>query len=165
LTQHFNGWTANLFYEKTHTNLFQGGFIDRTPEFKPSGATTWCFSAVLAVSNFRQYGRTFESFRKSAPCGMIFNSEFPSIPFRWETFSFHTGSMYHQNFYDTGNFFSTQRFSARYMLGDVSQIRGHLGNHLEAVLDYRSQSNIDSIRCSTIKLSLIVPWGRALRLQ
>ncbi len=142
-TKKFDGWSADLFYEKTDTGLFRGGFIDRTPEITLRTDNAKIKPLKLPYQASMSFGNYFESFRNLTANRWDFQFNVPQYTQDLsKNFHVTTSALYRQDFYDTGAFYPTRSFHARYILGDQTQLSTNLGNHFSALIDYRSQSDI-----------------------
>lgn len=143
LTQGFGDWSASLAYEKTTSTLASGGFIDRTPELTVKSDHLMFDELNLPYTMSLMYGKYFESFNTLNAQRFDFQMSIPQQTYSLaNNLKLTSTSLYRQDVYDTGNFYPTQRIQARYILGNETTLSSTLANHMDVLLDYRSQSDI-----------------------
>ena len=143
ITKQFKDLTVNLIYEKTNSTLSNGGFLNQLPALTIQSTNLNFKPLSLPYQMTLTYGRYFESFNSLAADRLDFLLNIPQKTYPLgHSLQLMTAGLYQQDFYDTGDFYPTQRYSARYILGGEAQMSAHLWNHFDALLDYRSQSDI-----------------------
>lgn len=142
-SKHFNGWSADLSYEKTNASLLGGGFIDRTPEIALKTDDLKLKGFDLPYQLSLDFAKFFESFQNINTNRWDFQMNMPEHTIQvGKNSKFTTSSLYRQDFYDTGNFYQTRNLHARYILGNQTQFSTTIANHMDIAVDYRSQSDI-----------------------
>jgi lipopolysaccharide export system protein LptA len=143
LSQKFAGWTASFIYEKTDSTLFDAGFLNRTPELDLKSDLFTFEPLHLPYQISMSFADDYESFQKLKALHYDFQLVIPPQTYKLgKDFTIQESALYQQDFYDTGNFYPTQRFQARYLLGDETRLSASIADHFDAMADYRSQSNI-----------------------
>lgn len=143
LMKQFNGWTLNLYYEKTDSSLFSGGFVNRLPQLALKSDTFEFMPLKLPYQINMTVSDYYESLEKINAIAYDFQLNVPQHVYNLSNnLKLTESGLYQQDFYDTGDYYPTQQYSARYLLGDDTQISTALANHFDALIDYRSQSNI-----------------------
>jgi hypothetical protein len=143
ISKQFKDFSVSLIYEKTNSSLFDSGFLNQLPSLTIQTNSLNFKPLNLPYQMTLTYGRYFESFNSLSADRLDFLLNIPQKIYPLgKSFKLMTAGLYQQDFYNTGNFYPTQQYSARYILGGEAQLSARLWNHFDALLDYRSQSDI-----------------------